>query len=58
MKDGSVSDSHMTTTVEGVETEDQLAIVNSEGFDEVQGYLFSRPLPAAEISRLIADGVL
>lgn len=48
----------MTTTVEGVETEDQLAIVNSEGFDEVQGYLFSRPLPAAEISRLIADGVL
>lgn len=48
----------MTTTVEGVETEDQLAVVNSEGFNEVQGYLFSRPLPAAEISKLIAAGSL
>ncbi len=42
----------------GVETEDQLAVVNSEGFNEVQGYLFSAPLPAAEISKLIAAGSL
>ncbi|MFC0810344.1 putative bifunctional diguanylate cyclase/phosphodiesterase, partial [Ensifer sp. P24N7] len=43
----------ITTTVEGVETEVQLAAVNAEGFDEAQGYLFSRPLPAAQILSLI-----
>ncbi|APG85583.1 diguanylate cyclase/phosphodiesterase (GGDEF & EAL domains) with PAS/PAC sensor(s) [Sinorhizobium americanum CCGM7] len=47
----------MTTTIEGIETEDQLAIVNAEGFHEVQGYIFSRPLPASEVSKLI-DGAL
>ncbi|WFU51610.1 PAS domain S-box protein [Sinorhizobium terangae] len=48
----------MTTTIEGIETEDQLAIANAEGFHEVQGYIFSRPVPAGEISRLIEDGSL
>ncbi|MBB5574904.1 EAL domain-containing protein (putative c-di-GMP-specific phosphodiesterase class I) [Rhizobium paranaense] len=47
----------ITTTIEGIETEDQLAIVNAEGFHEVQGYIFSRPLPASEVSKLI-DGQL
>jgi EAL domain-containing protein (putative c-di-GMP-specific phosphodiesterase class I) len=44
----------MTTTIEGIETEDQLAIVNAEGFHEVQGCIFSRPLPASEVSKLIS----
>jgi len=35
-------------TAEGVETEAQLAAVRAEGCTEVQGFLFSRPLPAAE----------
>ncbi|VVE55369.1 EAL domain-containing protein [Pandoraea sputorum] len=43
----------MTTTVEGVETQAQLDAVHAEGFDEAQGYLFSRPVPAAELAALL-----
>ncbi|AOB33497.1 hypothetical protein AKI39_07235 [Bordetella sp. H567] len=39
----------ITTTVEGVETQAQLDVIHAEGFDEAQGYLFSRPLPASDI---------
>jgi diguanylate cyclase (GGDEF)-like protein len=42
----------MTATAEGVETEEQLDRITSEGCTEMQGYLFSKPLPAAEIERL------
>jgi diguanylate cyclase (GGDEF)-like protein len=42
----------MTTIAEGVETEEQLEKIKSEGCTEMQGFLFSRPLPAAEIERL------
>ena len=37
----------MTTTVEGVETQEQQAFSIAEGCDNVQGYHVSRPLPAA-----------
>lgn len=40
----------ITTTVEGVETKEQLDAVSAEGFDEAQGYLFSRPVAAKEIA--------
>ncbi len=44
----------MATTVEGVETARQLEIVGQQGCGEAQGYLFSRPCPAAQIPGLIA----
>lgn len=40
------------TVVEGVETLDQLELLKGEGCTEVQGYLFSRPKPVAEIAVL------
>ena len=43
----------MTTTAEGVETEAQLAQLRAEGCDEVQGYLFSRPVPVSEVAAVI-----
>jgi EAL domain-containing protein (putative c-di-GMP-specific phosphodiesterase class I) len=44
----------MSVTAEGVETVEQLRMLRAESCTEVQGYLFSPPLPAAEIPALIA----
>jgi predicted signal transduction protein with EAL and GGDEF domain len=46
----------MTATAEGVETTEQLERIASEGCTEMQGFLFSRPLPAREIERLFLAG--
>jgi diguanylate cyclase (GGDEF)-like protein/PAS domain S-box-containing protein len=43
---------HMTTTAEGVETEAQRELLRRLGCTEMQGYLFSRPKPAAEVRPL------
>jgi diguanylate cyclase (GGDEF)-like protein len=44
----------LRVTVEGVETEDQLALIAAEpSIDEVQGYLLGRPLPAADFRKLL-----
>ncbi|MCF4128429.1 putative bifunctional diguanylate cyclase/phosphodiesterase [Methylobacterium sp. SyP6R] len=43
----------MRTTAEGIETADQQRVLALLGCDEVQGYLFSRPVPAAEVRTLI-----
>jgi diguanylate cyclase (GGDEF)-like protein/PAS domain S-box-containing protein len=39
----------MGTVAEGVETAEQLALLRAAGCREAQGYLFSRPVPAAEL---------
>ena len=44
----------MTATAEGVETREQLDSITSEGCTEMQGFLFSRALPAHELQRLFA----
>ncbi len=47
----------ITTTAEGVETKEQLASLTSEGCDEVQGFLFSKPQSAADLGRYLAERV-
>jgi EAL domain-containing protein (putative c-di-GMP-specific phosphodiesterase class I) len=46
----------ITTTAEGVETRDQFDQLVNEGCVEVQGYLFGRPMPAAEVPEVVAQG--
>jgi len=40
---------------EGVETEEQLSALKAMGCDMVQGYYFSRPLPAEDYERFVAE---
>ena len=40
---------------EGVENRTQLKYLRSQGCSEVQGYIFSRPVPADKVKALIAD---
>ena len=44
----------MTTTAEGVETQEQLDQMRAEGCSEVQGYFYSKPVPASEIAQLLS----
>jgi diguanylate cyclase (GGDEF)-like protein len=45
----------LKAVAEGVETPEQLEYLRGPGCDEVQGYLFSRPVPADEAARLLAS---
>jgi diguanylate cyclase (GGDEF)-like protein len=47
----------IATVAEGVESEDQFACLRTEGCDEIQGYLISRPMPAEDVLTFLArDG--
>jgi diguanylate cyclase (GGDEF)-like protein len=44
---------NMRVTVEGVETEEQVAFLDGSHADLVQGYFFGRPMPASEVAGAI-----
>jgi diguanylate cyclase (GGDEF)-like protein len=46
----------ISTTAEGVETNEQLALLRLEGCTEVQGYLFSPPRPAEDVESMLSTG--
>ncbi len=46
----------IAVVAEGVETPEQCQFLRRHGCDLIQGYLYSRPLPASELSKLIQSG--
>jgi len=44
----------LTVIAEGVETEAQWVMLRGEGCDQAQGFLYSRPLPLAELEPFVA----
>ena len=45
----------MTTTAEGVETEEELAMVRKLGCTKIQGFYYGRPMPAADARALFSN---
>jgi EAL domain-containing protein (putative c-di-GMP-specific phosphodiesterase class I) len=46
----------LEVTAEGVETEDQAKFLRLLRCDEMQGYLFSKPVPAEQLTALLKAG--
>jgi diguanylate cyclase (GGDEF)-like protein len=46
-------DLHMRVTVEGIETAEQVAFLDSAEGDQAQGFYFGRPVPASELAACI-----
>jgi diguanylate cyclase (GGDEF)-like protein/PAS domain S-box-containing protein len=47
----------LATTAEGVETHGQASYLRAQGCQEVQGFLYGRPTPVAELRELIEGGL-
>ncbi|WP_369125215.1 EAL domain-containing protein [Alicyclobacillus fastidiosus] len=48
----------LTVVAEGVETQEQLSFLKNAGCNQIQGYLYSRPLPVGEFESVLRSGVL
>ena len=48
----------MVTTGEGVETQQELDYLKSEGCTEAQGYFFSKPKPASEVCKMLGNRIM
>jgi diguanylate cyclase (GGDEF)-like protein len=46
----------LETIAEGVETAEQFEYLRRQACDEMQGFLFSRAVPAAELARMLSEG--
>jgi predicted signal transduction protein with EAL and GGDEF domain len=46
----------LRTVAEGVETAEQLGELRKLGCDYAQGYLFARPMPAAQLTEMLTQG--
>src|SRR5207342_475208 len=55
---GLAHDLEMQTTAEGVETQEELALVRNLGCSLVQGYFFGKPMPDEEARELAAKGAV
>jgi len=47
----------METLAEGVEVQEQLDVLRQEGCGHIQGFLFSKPVPASEVQAIIGGGM-
>jgi diguanylate cyclase (GGDEF)-like protein/PAS domain S-box-containing protein len=47
---------YMETTAEGVEMKDEIKLVKELGCSHIQGYIYGKPMPHAEVLKQLGDG--